>query len=72
MDFSLPPDVEDTRGRIARFVEAEILPVEADPSAYDAHENIRLDRLDALRAKAREQDSGPCACPASGAGRGSA
>ena len=55
MDFSLPPDIEDYRRRIARFVEEEILPVEADPAAYDAHENIRLDRLDALRAKARAE-----------------
>ena len=55
MDFSLPPEIDAYRRRIADFVETEILPVEADPTAYDAHENIRLDRLEALRAKARER-----------------
>lgn len=53
MDFTISPRIEDFRARIARFVETEILPVEADPAAYDAHGNIRHDRLDRLRAKAR-------------------
>ncbi|HEX2554128.1 MAG TPA: acyl-CoA dehydrogenase family protein [Microvirga sp.] len=55
MDFRISPRIEDVRSRIAAFVEREILPVEGDPSAYDAHENISLDRLDALRAKARAE-----------------
>ncbi len=55
MDFTIPPRVEDFRARIARFVEDEILPVEADPAAYDAHGNIRHDRLEPLRAKARAE-----------------
>jgi acyl-CoA dehydrogenase len=53
MDFSLPPEIERVRGRIREFVAAEILPVERDRSAYDEGENIRLDRLEILRAKAR-------------------
>ena len=53
MDFTLPPVIEDARSRIAAFVEREIMPLEADPASYDAHENIRIDLLDALRAKAR-------------------
>ena len=32
-----------------------VVPAEGDPSAYDAHENIALDRLDVLRAKARAE-----------------
>src|SRR6185312_13657653 len=32
-----------------RFVEGEIMPLERDPSAYDAHENIALPALEALR-----------------------
>ncbi|MBI1173331.1 acyl-CoA dehydrogenase [bacterium] len=55
MDFTLSPRIEDFRARIARFVEAEILPVEADPDAYDAHGNIRHARLEPLRAKARAE-----------------
>ena len=55
MDFSLPPEIEDLRQRIRAFVTAEILPLEADPAAYDDHENIRLDLLEELRTKARAQ-----------------
>ena len=55
MDFRISPRIEDVRSRIAAFVEREILPVEGDPAAYDAHENIALDRLEALRAKARAE-----------------
>lgn len=53
MDFTISPALDDLRLRIADFVDREILPLEADPAAYDAHENIRNDLLGALRAKAR-------------------
>lgn len=53
MDFALPPDIEDLRLRTREFVAREILPLEADHSNFDAHENIRLDRLDEVRSKAR-------------------
>ncbi len=55
MDFRISPRVEDFRSRIARFVEQEIMPVEADPTAWDAHENIDLGALDVLRARARAE-----------------
>lgn len=55
MDFTISPRVDTLRANIARFVESEILPVEADRAAYDAHGNIRLDRLEPLRAKARSE-----------------
>jgi len=55
MDFTVSPRIEDFRSRIARFVEERVLPLEADPASYDAHENIRLDLADALRAEARAQ-----------------
>ncbi len=55
MDFALSAEIEDLRRRIRAFVASEILPLEADPEAYDDHENIRLDLLDELRAKARAQ-----------------
>ena len=55
MDFTVSPRIEDFRSRIARFVEDRVLPLEADPASYDAHENIRLDLADALRAEARAQ-----------------
>ena len=53
MDFSLPSAVADLERRIAAFVEAEVLPLEADPANYDDHENIRLELLEPLRAKAK-------------------
>ena len=37
----------------ARFVEEHVLPLEADRANYDDHENIRLDVLRAVQAKAR-------------------
>lgn len=55
MDFTISPRVEDFRARISRFVEDEILPLEEDRANYDAHENIRTDVLNALRAKAQEE-----------------
>ena len=55
MDFTIPSAVENYRARIAAFVERELIPLEADPHAYDAHENIRLDLLSDLRGKARAE-----------------
>jgi len=55
MDFALPPDIADLARRTRTFVETEIMPVEADRTAWDAHENIRLDHLATLRAKARAE-----------------
>ena len=55
MDFTISAAIEDYRARIADFVEREVLPLEADRASYDAHENIRLDVLEPLRARARAQ-----------------
>jgi acyl-CoA dehydrogenase len=55
MDFTISPRVEEFRSRIAAFVDEKILPLEADRASYDAHENIRLDLADQLRAEARAQ-----------------
>ncbi len=51
MDFALPPAAEAFRRRVRAFVAAEILPLEADPAAYDAHENI----AEAALARTREK-----------------
>lgn len=55
MDFTISPRVEEFRSRIADFIEDRVLPLEADPSSYDAHENIRLDLAEEYRAQARAQ-----------------
>ncbi|GHD48923.1 acyl-CoA dehydrogenase [Thalassobaculum fulvum] len=53
MDFHLPAEVEAYRAKVRAFVGEHILPLEADPSAYDEHDNIRLDRLETVRAKVK-------------------
>ncbi|MDO5370350.1 acyl-CoA dehydrogenase family protein [Paracoccus sp. (in: a-proteobacteria)] len=55
MDFTISPRIEDYRRRIARFVQDELLPLEADRANYDAHENIRLDVLETMRSKAKAE-----------------
>ena len=55
MDFTLPPEIEDVRLRTRRFVEEHVLPLEADPGNYDDHENVRLDVLRAVQAKAKAE-----------------
>src|SRR5260370_12737550 len=55
MDFTLPPEIEDVRLRTRRFVEEHVLAIEADRANYDEHENIRLDVLRGLQAKAKAQ-----------------
>ena len=55
MDFSLTPELEDIRVRTRRFVEEHVLPLEADRANFDDHENLRLDVLRGLQAKARAQ-----------------
>ena len=55
MDFTISPRIEDFRSRIAAFVETNILPLEADPSSYDAHQNIRMELARDMQAKARAE-----------------
>jgi acyl-CoA dehydrogenase len=53
LDFSLPKELEDLRRRVGAFVAGEIMPVEADPANFDAHENIAEAPLQDLRGKAK-------------------
>jgi acyl-CoA dehydrogenase len=55
MDFHISSHIEDYRRRIAKFVESELLPLEADPTSYDAHENINSEVLQMMRAKAKAE-----------------
>jgi acyl-CoA dehydrogenase len=54
MDFTLSLETDDLRRRFREFVAETIIPLEAEPGSYDGHENIRMDLLDELRAKARK------------------
>ncbi len=53
MDFALPADIEALSRMTRDFVEGELLPLETRAEVYDEFENIRLDRLDEVRAKAK-------------------
>jgi len=53
MDFTLPAEIERLRLKVREFVADEVIPLEARPEVYDEYENIRLDVLDEMRAKAR-------------------
>ncbi|MFD1625217.1 acyl-CoA dehydrogenase family protein [Azospirillum griseum] len=53
MDFTLSPEIEDYRRRVRAFVEAEILPYEADRSQWDEHENITEAKTAEIRAKVK-------------------
>jgi acyl-CoA dehydrogenase len=53
MNFQLDERTESYRARYREFVMAHVLPAESDPASFDEHENIRLDLLETLRAKAK-------------------
>ena len=53
MEFTLSAEIEGYRQRYKAFVAEHILPLERDPASFDDHENIRLDLLDTVRAKAK-------------------
>ncbi len=55
MDFTISADIAALRDRIEAFVDQHLIPLEADPAAYDGHENIAFDVLATMRAKARAQ-----------------
>lgn len=40
MDFTISREIADLRDRISAFVDEHLIPLEADPAAYDDHENI--------------------------------
>lgn len=70
MDFTLPPEVEALRVRIRRFVDDRLIPLEADPASYDAHENIAPARLAELRSVARAEGLWALQMPKSRGGGG--
>ena len=48
MDFHLSAEIDELRQRYRAFVAERVMPLEADPAAYDGHENICLNRLEEL------------------------
>jgi acyl-CoA dehydrogenase len=70
VDFQLSPEVNDYRQRIRAFVLRHVVPLESDRHTYDEHENIRIDILDDLRAKARAEGLWALQMPKSRGGQG--
>jgi acyl-CoA dehydrogenase len=70
MDFSLAPDIDTLRREIRDFVDTRIIPLEADPDSYDAHENLTPALLQTLRAQARARGLWALQMPPSRGGRG--
>jgi len=55
LDFALSEELQQLRDRVRTFVREEIIPLEADRKNYDEHENITLEALAKVRAKAKAQ-----------------
>ncbi|NRD60268.1 acyl-CoA dehydrogenase family protein [Corallococcus exiguus] len=55
MDFSLSPEIEAYRLRVREFVATHVLPLEKQPDAFDAHENLREEVVARVRELARAQ-----------------
>ena len=55
MDFTITPQLDNLRRRIAAFVETRIIPHEGDRAAYDGHGNISDRLLQELRSQARAE-----------------
>lgn len=70
MDFTITPEIDDMRRRISRFVEDEILPIEADRANWDEHDNIARSALEPLRQKAKTQGLWAVQMPKSAGGQG--
>ena len=70
MDFALPPDIEAIRARIERFVSERLVPLEAERSSYDEHENIAPPLLDRLRGEAKREGLWALQVPRAWGGQG--
>ncbi len=53
MDFNLSPDTEKLCNTLREFIEEEVMPLEKDRDNFNEYENIKLSKLDGMRAKAR-------------------
>ncbi|MES1929972.1 acyl-CoA dehydrogenase [Salinisphaera dokdonensis CL-ES53] len=70
MDFTLSPEIEETRQQIRAFVDEQIIPLEADEASYDHHENIEPALLARMQAKAKEAGLWSLQMPIARGGRG--
>ena len=69
-DFSIDPPTADLVQRLHAFVETHLLPLEAQPEAYDEGENLAEPHLTRLRTLARESGLWALQMPSSRGGQG--
>ncbi len=53
MDFTLPPELDDTRRRVEAFVAERLLPLEDDPTAWGEGENIAWSHVQTMREEVK-------------------
>ena len=70
IDFTLSPQVEETRLRIRDFVEKHVIPLESDPEAYDEHENIAHEPMERLKSMAKAEGLWSLSLPVDDGGLG--
>ncbi len=70
MDFALSQDIEEYRRRVRDFVAQHVVPLESDPANADAHENIKDDVLQLVRAKVKAAGLWAPQMPVARGGRG--
>ena len=70
MDFKLPDDIEKLRKKTRKFVDENIIPLEAKSSSYDDHENINEYLLEEIRNEVKKQGLWSPQMPVSRSGLG--
>ncbi len=70
MDFTLAPNVDRIRLAIRDFVDTRLIPLEAERSSFDEHENIRLGLLAELRTEAKAKGLWALSVPVARGGGG--
>ena len=53
MDFNISSEHQALMHKVDGFVQNRLLPLEQDPSSFDAHENVREDLLQTLRLEVK-------------------
>jgi len=53
MDFTLPPDCEAYRAKVAEFIDREVLPLEDNPANFADHGNLPYEVLQPIRERVK-------------------
>lgn len=70
MEFKLSERAEASRAKIRTIVDSEIIPLEADRSNYDDHENIAPEPLERIKARIKQTELWSLSLPEEWGGQG--